>query len=190
MYSLGRAQYAVTGFEHKVPFFKELLGSLQGKTGLRFLEVGSFAGISAKWFLENILTDEESTLVCVDIWNDKPDSRKSELVVPGSRKAFQEITAPFGSRVIPLEGRSQELLRGLGLQEFDFIFIDGSHEFSDVLTDAVLAFPLLKIGAVMVFDDCEPKTEVFLAVNFFLEAFKKKLEILHKENLVAIRRMS
>lgn len=152
------------------------------------MEVGSFAGISAEWFLENILTDETATLVCVDLWNDKPDSRQAEFVVPESRQEFNERTAVFGDKVIALEGRSQELLRGLEEDEFDFIFIDGSHAFSDVLTDAVLAFPLLKIGAVMVFDDYEPKTEVFSAVNFFLEAFSKKLEILHKENLVAIRR--
>ena len=185
---LSREQYAVTGFEHKAPLFKKLLGSLQGKPGLRFLEVGSFAGASSEWFLQNILTDETSILVCVDIWNDKPDSRKDELVIPGSRQAFDERTAVFTNKVVALEGLSQELLRGLGLEEFDFIFVDGSHEFSDVLTDAVLAFGLLKIGAVMVFDDYEPKSEVFFAVNFFLEAFRKKLEILYQENLVAIRR--
>ena len=152
------------------------------------MEVGSFAGMSAEWFLENILTDETASLVCVDLWNDKPDSRRAEFVVPESRQSFNEKTEIFCGKAIPLEGRSQELLCGLGKDEFDFIFIDGSHEFSDVLSDAVLAFPLLKVGSVMVFDDYEPKTEVFSAVNFFLEAFSKKLEILHKENLVAIRR--
>ena len=185
-----REQYAVTGFEHKAPLFKKLLGPLQGKPDLRFLEVGSFAGESSEWFLRNILTDETAVLVCVDIWNDKPDSRKDELVIPGSRQVFDERTAPFADKVVALEGLSQELLRGLDPQEFDFIFIDGSHEFSDVLTDAVLAFGLLKIGAVMVFDDYEPKSDVFLAVNFFLEAFQKKIEILHQEDLVAIRRVS
>ena len=102
--SLGREQYAVTGFEHKVPFFKELLSPFRGKPNLRFLEVGSFAGISARWFLENVLTDDESTLVCVDIWDDKPDSRKPELVVPESRQSFNENTAIFGAKVIPLVG--------------------------------------------------------------------------------------
>ena len=36
---------------------------------------------------------------------------------------------------------------------FDLIYIDGSHHAPDVLADAVLSFPLLKIGGVMIFDD-------------------------------------
>ena len=36
---------------------------------------------------------------------------------------------------------------------FDFIYIDGSHQAPDVLSDAVLGFKLLKIGGVMAFDD-------------------------------------
>jgi len=181
-------QYALTGFEHKAPIFEALLKPLRGKPGLHFLEVGSFAGDSAEWFLSNILTDESATLVCIDIWNDKPDSRKPELVVPESRQAFDEKTKSFESKVIPVEGLSQEVLREFGLQEFDFVFIDGSHDLADVLTDAVLAFGLLKIGGLLVFDDYEPKMDVFVAVNFFLEAFKKNLEILYQENLVAIRK--
>ena len=185
---LGHGHDVVTGFDRKAPFFEELLKPLRGKAGLRFLEVGSFAGNSAEWFLKNILTDEASTLVCVDIWDDKPDSRKPELVVPESRQVFRERTKAFESKVIPIEGLSQEVLRDFGLGEFDFVFIDGSHDLSDILTDAVLAFGLLKIDGLLVFDDYEPKTDIFLAVNFFLEAFKKNLEILHQENLVAIRR--
>lgn len=36
---------------------------------------------------------------------------------------------------------------------FDFIYIDGSHQAPDVLLDAVLAFRLLRVGGLIVFDD-------------------------------------
>ena len=36
---------------------------------------------------------------------------------------------------------------------FDFIYIDGSHQASDVLCDALLSFKLLKTNGFMVFDD-------------------------------------
>ena len=36
---------------------------------------------------------------------------------------------------------------------FDFIYIDGSHTAYDVLQDAVLTHPLLKVGGVLIFDD-------------------------------------
>ena len=37
--------------------------------------------------------------------------------------------------------------------EFDFIYIDSDHSPTAVLADAVLAWPLLKVGGVMIFDD-------------------------------------
>ncbi len=36
---------------------------------------------------------------------------------------------------------------------YDFVYVDGSHRASDVLTDAVLAWPLLKAGGLLIFDD-------------------------------------
>jgi predicted O-methyltransferase YrrM len=36
---------------------------------------------------------------------------------------------------------------------FDIIYIDADHKASSVLEDAILAFPLLKPGGVMIFDD-------------------------------------
>jgi hypothetical protein len=41
-----------------------------------------------------------------------------------------------------------------GMQStFEFIYIDGSHDASDVMTDAVLAFQLLKEDGYLIFDD-------------------------------------
>ena len=36
---------------------------------------------------------------------------------------------------------------------FDLIYIDGSHQASDVLLDATLSFQLLKLNGVLIFDD-------------------------------------
>ena len=36
---------------------------------------------------------------------------------------------------------------------FDFVYVDGSHQAPDVLSDAVLGFKLLKVGGIMGFDD-------------------------------------
>ena len=36
---------------------------------------------------------------------------------------------------------------------FDFIYVDASHRAPDVLLDAVLAFQLLRIGGLIIFDD-------------------------------------
>ena len=38
---------------------------------------------------------------------------------------------------------------------FDFIYIDGAHTSTQVLVDAINAFPRLKVGGILAFDDYE-----------------------------------
>ncbi|MBV9520417.1 MAG: class I SAM-dependent methyltransferase, partial [Hyphomicrobiales bacterium] len=70
---------------------------------------------------------------------------------------------------------------------FDFIYIDGSHQAPDVLTDSVLAFQLLRVGGIMVWDDylwsLEPqgRQDVLnmpkMAIDSFINNFQRKLRI-------------
>ena len=76
--------------------------------------------------------------------------------------------------------------------EFDLIYIDGSHQASDVLVDAILSFELLKLGGVMIFDDYiwkeanlkaidllrSPK----IAIDAFTTIFARKLRIIPAES--------
>src|SRR6185312_5512964 len=65
--------------------------------------------------------------------------------------------APHAARVEKLKGPSSEglarLLLDLGRESVDFVFVDGSHQAPDVLSDAVMAFHLLRVGGLMIFDD-------------------------------------
>jgi predicted O-methyltransferase YrrM len=68
---------------------------------------------------------------------------------------------------------------------YDFIYIDGSHVAKDVLTDACMAWPLLKPKGIMVFDDYlwgnprdilhRPKP----AVDAFCNIFAEDMDIVH-----------
>src|SRR6185312_6234037 len=70
---------------------------------------------------------------------------------------------------------------------FDFVYIDGSHQAPDVLADAVLAFQLLKLGGVLVFDDylwaMEPlgRQDFYNmpkpAIDAFVNVFQRKLRL-------------
>ena len=127
------------------------LQHLKGKPGIRALEVGCFEGQSACWFLDNILTDPTSRLVCVD-----------PFAVPMATVLLRFFEANFdrnigasgaGDRVTKLIGPSQVVLRTLQPAQFDFIYVDGSHKVGDVLQDAVLAWTVLRPGGVVMFDD-------------------------------------
>lgn len=68
---------------------------------------------------------------------------------------------------------------------YGFIYIDGSHIARDVLTDACMAWPLLKPKGIMVFDDYlwgEPRDILHRpkpAIDAFVNLFAEDLNIVH-----------
>ena len=76
----------------------------------------------------------------------------------------------------------EAITRIAGGPQFDFVYVDASHTAPDVLTDACVAWPLLKDKGVMVFDDYlwgeqrdvlhRPKLAVDAFVNIFAEQLK------------------
>ena len=123
--------------------WERVLSGFKGKANIHALEIGSFEGRSALWFLENVLTDPTASMTCVDIW------------AGGYEKLFDENIKAYGqpNKLVKVKSRSDEALRKLDRDRFDFIYIDGSHMAKDVLVDAVLAWDLLKPGGYIIFDD-------------------------------------
>ncbi len=162
------------------------LEPLAGKKNLNFLEIGSFEGRSAIWFLENILTHSSSKIVCLDCFES------------GMEEAFDRNIAASGRghRVTKVKETSDSYLariQGSGLL-FDMIYVDGSHEAVHVLFDGMVGWHLLKPGGVMIFDDYgwepnyAPHHRPHMAINLFLEAHGDDLEILHQEYQVIVRK--
>jgi len=127
------------------------LSAFRGKPGVRALEIGCFEGQSACWFLDNILTDPTSRLVCVDPFA----VPMSSVLLRYFEARFDQNIAASGAadRVTKLIGPSQVVVRTLQPAQFDFVYVDGSHKIGDVLQDAVLAWTVLRPGGVVTFDD-------------------------------------
>jgi len=127
------------------------LQHLKGRPNVRALEIGCFEGQSACWFLDNILTDPTSRLVCVDPFA----VPMATILLRYFETRFDENIAASGAsdRVTKLIGPSQVVVRTLQPAQFDFIYVDGSHKIGDVLQDAVLAWTVLKPGGIVMFDD-------------------------------------
>jgi hypothetical protein len=139
----------------------------------RILEIGSFEGRSTVWMLENMLA-EDGAIVCVDTF--QGGIEHSNLNLTKLRDTFenniQEAKKPK-QLVSIAEMESTNALAVLIKEQqepFDFIYVDGSHEILDVLTDAVMAFKVLKKGGVMLFDDYGGGQHVRHAVDLFLLA--------------------
>ena len=145
------------------PFWETLLPRLQVATAL---EVGSYEGASACYLVDRIAAHGPLTLHCIDTWEGgtehQPDGSAPADMQAVEQRFQRNIGAAIQRAAHPVDlhvhrGYSDAaLVKLLASGEggsFDFIYIDGSHQAPDVLSDAVLAFKLLKVGGHMVFDD-------------------------------------
>lgn len=165
--------------------WRRVLASIAGQPGIRLLEIGSFEGRSAAWFLEHVLTDESSRLVCVDLFTQ-----------PGLEARFDHNIrlADRHHQVCKLKGRSGDVLPNFEPASFDAIYVDGGHDAGTVLLDGMLAWRLLKPGGILIFDDYlwepnrPPARRPQLAIDIFRETMADALEVLHEDYQVIVRK--
>jgi hypothetical protein len=123
----------------------------------RGLEVGCFEGRSTRWFLDNICTHPESRMTVLDTFAGGADQRENGIDCSRLLERFQDRMGEnlWYPRVVILRQRSSHGLAYLLTYclQFDFIYIDGSHEAEDVLTDSALALRLVAPGGVIIWDD-------------------------------------
>ncbi len=133
-----------TDWSQSIEHWPELLARYAGEPDLRFLEIGCYEGRTTLWLLEHVLTAPDATITVVD-----------PFPMDGQRDRFNRNVMPYleAGKVRVWPYRSGDILDKLAHDTFDFAYIDGDHTAQAVLADAVLAWPLLKPGALMVFDD-------------------------------------
>lgn len=160
-------RYSTDWTSNNAASWSRYLGPLAGRADARGLEVGCFEGRSTLWFLENVLTHPDARMACVDVFTDEIEANFDHNVNVSGQ----------ADRVVKFKGYSQDVLRGLPYDSFDFVYIDGCHLASCALTDAVLAWDLLRPGGFLIFDDyifkinAPPSQRPKLAIDAFLEAF-------------------
>jgi hypothetical protein len=144
---------------------------------VNILEIGSAQGQSAIFFLRYL---PHSRIVCIDLF-------------PG-RKIFRRNLSEFGSRVAMMRGRSIIALDRLHNSHvfFDLIYVDGSHARDDVMLDSLMAWRLLKLGGVLIWDDYHWQSPPVLgpreAIDSFLAMHPNCLDVLHHGSQVIIRK--
>jgi predicted O-methyltransferase YrrM len=157
------------------------LGDLKN-TPVRGMEVGTFRGESAEWFCDNILTHHDSEMHCVDWFEGSQEHRENHIDVSTTETDARARLERFKNVSIHV-GKSQHILRDLA-GPFAFAYIDGDHSSLGVMRDAVLAFDLLAVGGVMIFDDYQwtvmknPLDCPKIGVDAFLQAYAQHLEVL------------
>jgi tetratricopeptide (TPR) repeat protein len=177
-------------FSPNIPRWTKWFAELITMRPIYCLEVGSWQGASATWLLDKVVSARGGLLSCIDTFAGSSEHEALLGSLGSSLEAiFDSNIAKTGYRAMcrKLVGSSQERLRPLPPEAFDFIYIDGAHEAKFVIQDAVLALPLLKPGGYILFDDVpfrfahSPRQDTARAVEFFAEVFHDELTCIHKE---------
>lgn len=162
----------------------------------RALEIGCWEGRATTFLIERCAKERPFAIVCCDTWAGGVEhdpaamadvERRFDANVAKAASAAAhpvEVQKRKGSSLVSLPAMLAEGQAGT----FDFIYVDGSHQAPDVLTDAVLAFRLAKVGGVMVFDDylwaMEPSGQQDHynmpkpAIDAFVNIFQRKLAVI------------
>jgi len=148
------------------PVFEHLITSRRPR---RLVEVGSLFGGSAIHIGQLLLkNDLDAELTCVDTFLGSRETffehrqARAQMLSVGRYHFFDEFLgnierAGLTRLVNPFVQTSTNAARifaELGAR-FDFIYLDASHEYLDVLCDLRLWYPLLAPGGVLVGDDFE-----------------------------------
>ena len=165
--------------------WKKYLKDYQGRPDLRILEIGSYEGRSALWFLDNVLSHPTAMLVCVDVF-----------LNPFLEARFDHNVRVSGSaiKVTKMKGLSEALIPQLPPESFDLIYVDGGHRTINVLMDGVLAWERLTPGGLIIFDDYLWQLErplherPQLGIDLLLTLLAGRYELVMKDYQVILRK--
>lgn len=153
-------EYTVNWFDSARPVWDTLLPHLEAQL---VLEVGSYEGASACYLIDVLGRKAPLEIHCIDHWDGGIEHRAAGVDMAAVEQRFHRNTAivagksPFPVDLRIHKGRSENCLGALLSRQpkpqFDFIYVDGSHQAADVLLDASMAFRLLRVGGIMVLDD-------------------------------------
>jgi predicted O-methyltransferase YrrM len=139
----------------------------------RVLEIGTWAGQSALLWAEEIRRAGRSGKVfCVDPWLPFASNEQTGInnaVLRMSKIAAKDQIFPLfwhnvraaklTDFIVPVRGRSCDVLPALAPETFNIVFVDGSHFYRDFIQDLRLAMSLVRTDGIVCGDDLELQFE-------------------------------
>jgi len=157
-----------------------------------YLEIGCFEGLSSFYVLSQF---KFVNAYFLDIW-DEPNKNSKSLTDDFNKveKLFDKNLSKFNFTKIKDDSviSMRKLLRKN--MNFDFIYIDGSHNGEDILSDAIEAFKILKKGGLIFFDDflqheLNRKIQSYVGIEKFLELYSNDLQIVFFQNNLVVKKI-
>ena len=190
---LGNKKY----FLEVIDYFNNNYVKVQNKDPIKVLEVGSFTGIS----LINIVKLIPNSIgIGLDKWSNYDENELlnniNSLKIEESFYKNIKIEG-LEERMYGIKGDSSEVLFQMLLKKenFDFIYIDGSHLSFDCYSDLIISWRLLSKGGIVAIDDYLHNSEIdilnspFEGINHFLKKYQNEIKILHKGYRVFLQKL-
>jgi len=152
-FELDRAEGAFSNdwFKPNIPYWHQFLSQFGFyDREINTLEIGSWEGMSTLYILSTFPLAKH---VSVDTWAGA-DEHQGDSVLNTIESNFEGNTKKYKDRLRKFKGTSFNFFNSVeGQENFDLIYIDGSHHTDDVIVDAIKGFEQLKVGGIMIFDD-------------------------------------
>ena len=150
-----------------------------------FVEVGSWKGRSASFMAVEIINSKKNIKFdCIDTWEGSMEHTEGDVDYVDKDNvsgwfsefkkdkdflysSFLKNTQSVSDVINPIRKRSHDAAISYKNRSLDFIFLDGSHEYKDVLLDLQLFYPKLKRGGIIAGHDYANFMTVRKAVHEF-----------------------
>jgi predicted O-methyltransferase YrrM len=141
---------------------------------IEVVEIGSWEGRSTLFFLHYL---KAAHVTAVDTWQGS-DEHQGFAPMPQVEASFDSNVSGFGHRLTKIRASSKAYFAArVPEQQFDIIYVDGSHHADDVMIDALESFAILKPGGILFFDDYPWKFYKVMRHNPVFALIKKESTI-------------
>lgn len=128
-----------------------------------YVEIGCWLGASASWIALNVLTHPESMGYGIDPYTELRKSFTEDGKIKHAAEEMRCVRDAAHGRMAALgnqnwawiEETSEHALSTWPHGNIDLLYIDGQHSSMNVVLDFVLAWPHLRVGSGVIFDDYE-----------------------------------
>lgn len=141
-----------------------------------FVEVGSWKGRSAAYLgVEIMNSGKPIKLICVDTWKGSLEHKDMDVIISDSLyNEFIKNTQPISSVLVPMRMTSLEAAKQFEDNSLDFVFLDASHEYEDIMADLEAWYPKVKAGGLFAGHDYHVSRAAWPGVAAAVEEWMSK----------------